>query len=223
MPSPKNVFGLGLLCFLGALPARAHNPLQGSTNLWLRPEGLEVEFVIGTASARHLSGNLSPTPITNENFSTYQPRLAELAPALFDITSNGATLPPLSINVSLTDELDVRFDLLYPVPASGTLRLQATFFGKMEEDFDNSIIVVQQRNAVAFGDQTATQPVFTINLNTLPPDLPAPPGPATQSAKSTPIMATSGRAKTIPLWTASALFVALLVLVLLHFHRHTRR
>lgn len=228
MPSPKNASCLGLLCLLGALPAHAHDPFQATTNIWLRPDGMEVELIMALSPASHIVGDLADAPITEDNFYTiYQPRLADRAPSLFEISVNNATVQPLSVNVSLTDDLNVRFDLLYPPPTPGNLHLYATFFGKMEDSFDNSIIVLRQQSAIGVGDQNAGQLTYDINLT--PPLLPPPasPAPATPPVISAapPASPVAGPRSANRLWlgTATGLFLALAVLAALASRRNTRR
>lgn len=189
MSSPGKIFLLLALFLIGTVAARAHDPQQASTNIWLRPDKMEVEVILSRAPVRLLLENAPKTPITEDNFeSVYLPLLKPVAPKMLDITLDGQSLAPSLTEVSLFEETDIRFTYVYPRPDSGRLRVTANFLKRMGEGYGNSVGMNEDRKVLGYGDQDMENPSWEVTLgkNTglTPPSELSPPPPPVPGLKS---------------------------------------
>jgi len=181
------------LWLLTVAAASAHDFLQSSTDLWLRPDSMEVDLVMARAIAVALLNGAPANLITDDNFDdTYAPKLQEVvAPGLLNFTLNGQPLQPLLTKVALSEETDIKFAYIYPRPPAGRLRLTTPFMKKMPAGFENSIGIKDGTRVLGYADQRVNDPPWEINLNA---PVPVPAADSNQPAPS----AASGTARTMP-------------------------
>ncbi len=189
MPPLRKLIAWLMLFLSGAAGAWAHDPLQANTNIWLRPSQMEVEVIMSRAPVRRLLDNAPDVPLTEDNFATlYQPLLKKSAPQMLALTTEGQPLAPTSVVVELFEETDIKFSFLYPRPPNGRLRVTANFIKRMSEGFGNNLGMNEDRKVLGYGDQSASNPDWEINLGkdtgiTPPSELgPPPPLPASLQA-----------------------------------------
>jgi len=153
------------LIFFSAVAAHAHDALQSSTNIWLRPDQMEVELILSRVPARSLVDNPPPVPVTDGDFgSTYHTLFQKSAPTLVDVTLDGKKITPDSITVELYEETDLRFDYIFPRPPNGKLSFTASFIKRMDEGYINSLGVNEGLHMIGMDNQTAERPTWDMDL-----------------------------------------------------------
>jgi hydrogenase/urease accessory protein HupE len=117
-----------LLLALCAGRALAHNPMTSWAVARLHEDRVELEVDMSAESAWVLLGE----PATSApDVGSALPRLKELAPSLYRVSSGGEALAPVSAEAELRDEDGVGFLLVYRRAAGGPLRFDAEFLGKL--------------------------------------------------------------------------------------------
>ena len=120
-----------LLLALCAGRALAHDPMTSWAVARLHEDRVELEVDMSAESAWALLGG----PATSEpDAGLTLPRLKELAPSLYRVSSGGRALAPVSAEVELRDADGVGFMLVYARAAGGPLRFDAEFLGKLSPD-----------------------------------------------------------------------------------------
>ncbi len=127
MKSWRKSCWLLLLVALCGVRALAHNPMTSWAVARLGDGRVELEVELSAESAWALiSGPADAAP----DVGSAVPRLKELAPTLYRLTSDdGQTLAPTSVDVELREEDGVAFLLTYARPAA--LRFDAEFLGRL--------------------------------------------------------------------------------------------
>jgi len=145
--------------------AHAHDALQSSTNVWLRPDQMEVEVILARAASRSLADNPPPVPVSDDNFeSTYHELFQKSAPTLVEVSVDGKKIEPQSITVDLYEETDLRFDYLFPRPSAGKLSFTTSFLKRMDEGYINSLGVNEGLHMIGMDDQDSDHATWTMNL-----------------------------------------------------------
>jgi hypothetical protein len=150
---------------LGVGTAQAHDPLQGNTNIWLRQDEMEVDIDTALVFSRSLVDNAPAAGITEDNFeSAYHALFLKSAPSMLEISLDGKKLEPRFVEVAPIEESDIQFKFVYDRPADGRLRITAFFVKKMDEGYVNTLVLNDEHNLLGYGEQTADNPVWEINL-----------------------------------------------------------
>jgi hypothetical protein len=145
--------------------AHAHDALQSSTNVWLRPDQMEVEIILARAASRPLADNPPPVPVTEDNFeSTYHELFQKSAPTLVEVSVDGKKIEPQSITVDLYEETDLRFDYLYPSPPAGKFSFTTRFLKRMDEGYINSLGVNEGLHMIGMDDQDSDHATWEMNI-----------------------------------------------------------
>jgi len=168
-----------LFSALAAASAQAHDLLTGNTDLGLRPDALQVDFVVARVVAKSLLEHPPADNITDENFDgVFQPLLQPAAAGLFILTIDGKTIVPQLTEVVLSEETDVRFTWVFTRPPGGRLALAAPVIKKLPDGFVNNIAMKEGGKVLAYGEQRDGDPPWAITLA-------APPAPAPLAAPAT--------------------------------------
>jgi hypothetical protein len=166
--------------------------MQASTNVWLRPDKMEVEIIMSRAPVRLLLDHPPVTPVTEDNFEeAYHALLKKYAPEMLEITVDGKPLAPASADVALFEETDVQFSFVYPRPSNGRLRFTANFLKRMGDGYGNSLGMNEDRKVLGYGDQSTDNLAWEINLGQdpgipSPSELSHPPEPPPTTTAATP-------------------------------------
>jgi hypothetical protein len=188
---PRIVALGGWMLALAFSPARAHNPLTGSTDPFqgwvvarLRPDHLDFEVRLARTLAYSLVGlTAAPTSAVSAELPTLSvstmplppdpllmqayPLLVKLAPSLYQITDDGAALHPQTVEISVASlDGDIRFLMTYPRPAPGPLRFQANYFQQMPATHTDAFQVVNDTGqTLAQADLTQAKPGLDFTLS----------------------------------------------------------
>jgi hypothetical protein len=134
---------LGLWSLVLGLPiARAHDPYEAFTNVMVRPDSLELNMTMAQATAlRLIDPEVKIAGLTPENFPQHRPRLEREAAGLFILTIGRTPLKPRTVEVELTDELDVAFKRMYPRPPPGRMHIHAALMDKLGQGYSTILEV----------------------------------------------------------------------------------
>ena len=84
------------LWLLSAVAGSAHDLMTSSTDIWLRPDSMQVDLAFASATAVTLLNIAPTTHITDDNFAqTFQPLFEKDAPNLLTLTLDGQPLEPI--------------------------------------------------------------------------------------------------------------------------------
>ncbi|HEX8190715.1 MAG TPA: HupE/UreJ family protein [Pyrinomonadaceae bacterium] len=120
-------------CAGGAL---AHNPMTSWAVARIQDDRVELEVDMSAESAWSLLGGSADSA---PDVGAELPRLKELAPSLYEVSTGGALLAPDSAEVELREEDGVGFLLVYPRPPGGPLRFDAAFLKKLTPDHKTAL------------------------------------------------------------------------------------
>jgi hypothetical protein len=210
------------LLTVAALPA--HDLLNSSTDIWLRPDSMQVDVVMARAMAVALLNGTPANLITDDNFDeTYAPKLQEAAAGLLNFTLDGRPLPILLTKVALSEETDIKFSFVYSRPAAGRLRLTTPFMKKMSVGFENSIGIKEGTKVLGYADLRVDDPPWETTLSA-----PAAAATSTTSGQPAPTSA-SGTTQPmpvnsdirLPIW--AYLLITLGVFAIILFPEYQRR
>ncbi len=176
MRLPRSILRWFFLAAVVATTARAHNPEESWTNCTLLPDGLKVEVTMAQQCALMLLGKGPNLPYaTEDNFKDYHDALKTRAPDLYVITSIRTPLKPRTVEVRLTEEMDIEFTLVYPRPAPGRLHFHASFLTKLGEGFGGMIYLTDPAGKDLGWDQISSDtPNFEVTILAAPPEKKAP-------------------------------------------------
>ena len=154
----------------------AHDPGESWTNATLQPDGLRVEITMAPLCAMLMLDPKGKLPgLTEENFESYHARLKALAAEFYVVTSVRTPLKLREAEVRFTEEYDLTFTLVYPLPAAGRLHFHATFLTKLGEGFGCTLYVTDPAGKDLGWDQiSAESPNFEVILAAPPPPKKAP-------------------------------------------------
>lgn len=129
--------------------AKAHDPFEITTLALVGARALELRVTMTqSAAARYLAGAREASAGSARNpDASLAALLAAHAPALFAVTSAGASLSPVRHGVAINAESEVEFQLEYGTPRPGTLRLEAKHLNVLPEGYVNSVTVQTVRPA----------------------------------------------------------------------------
>jgi len=165
MKTPFLAVLVGMAGWFAPANAQAHDILQSNTDIWLRPDRMEVNLTMARAPSRELVDHPPPVPVTEDNFeATYHSLLNKSAASLFEITLDGQPLQPISADAALLNETDIQFTLVYPRPASGKLQITASFIKKLDDGYVNTLAMNEDRNVLGYGDQSTDNLTWEIRL-----------------------------------------------------------
>lgn len=185
MISLGKIFRLLFLCLLGTAAAHAHDYYQANTNVWLRPDKMEVEITLSRGASRMLLDKPPNTPVNEDSFEhDYHAALQKFAPEMLAITLDGKPLQPTSWDVELFEETDIQFTFVYPRPPNGRLRITANFVKRMGDGYGNSLGMNEDKKVLGYADQSADSLAWEITLGkdtgiTPPSEISHPPTPPT--------------------------------------------
>ena len=111
--------------------ALAHNPMTSWAVAHLHADRVELEVELSAESAWTLLGG---SQTSAPDVGAELPKLKDLAPSLYKVSSGGAELAPNSAEVELREEDGVGFLLVYPRTAGGPLRFDAAFLRSLPGD-----------------------------------------------------------------------------------------
>jgi hypothetical protein len=216
------------LWLLSAVAGSAHDLMNSSTDIWLRPDSMQVDLVLASATAATFL-NVAPTVhITDDNFAEiYQPLFEKVAPSLLSLTLDGQPLSPILTEVAPSQETDIKFTYIFTRPAGGRLGVNAPFMKKMGGDFLNSIGLNEASKVLGFDDQRVGDPPWEISIDASPAAPPAATSamtaekPAAAPATGTPITDLLHPDVKLTLW--GYLLIALAVFAIILFPEYQRR
>ncbi len=145
--------------------SQAHDPYLSNTNIWLRPDNVEVDIFMNRTLNRRLLDNPPAVMLTDDNFdSLYHLLLVNCAPSMLEITVDGLKLEPRYVDVSLSEVTDLQFTFIYERPTGSKLRVTTSFVKKMDVGFMDSLVMNDGSNFLGSGEQTADKLDWEINL-----------------------------------------------------------
>ncbi len=156
MASKGVALAMGVM--LGAVGvAQAHDSLQSTESIWVRPTGVQVDIYMSPISADVLVEKKGEAVIiTADNFSEYAGRLAEVGTGLLSVSAQDEIgMRADASSASMTEEQDICFSLHYPLPAEGLreLKIHGNYLGKMEEGHMGTAYVLDGGNNLLGGGQ----------------------------------------------------------------------
>lgn len=155
---------------LGGTVAFAHDIYSSWAEAKLLGDRLEISLTLARSCAHSFLPDFAQQPpITPENFAAIQPRLRQLAPQLFELTVNGKPLPLKSADVKIGGDVDVTFTLIYPRPATGTLRFFAVFLGHLVDGHTLTLAVSDAAgNDLGWSPLTLDRARFQVRVTAAP-------------------------------------------------------
>ncbi|MDK6078258.1 HupE/UreJ family protein [Massilia varians] len=139
--------GLALAWTLFAVPARAHDPFDGSTQVTVLDERIEARVTLGYDAARAMLRALGLPPEQAGPIARGGETRA-LAPGggarLLRLHEGGRELAPQALLAAGGRE-EVSFVLTYPRPASNRLALRASYFELLEDMRPGTLVVTDAR------------------------------------------------------------------------------
>lgn len=207
------ILQVSALLLLGINTSYAHDPYVSTTDVWLRPDNLEVDIVLNRTLYLRLLDNPPSSALTDDNFdSIYQPLLLKCAPAMLEVTVDGVKVEPLHVEVSLPAETDLQFTYIYKRPTGAKLRVTALFFKRMDVGFMNSLVMNDANHFLGYGEQTADKIDWEIKL----------PTGAGESASAKPSAPNPSNSHYIGIGFATATIALIVLLVVLHLRRKSQ-
>jgi hypothetical protein len=117
-------------------PARAHDPFETFTSVVIHPDRMELSIGMAQSTAlRLIDPAVRITALTPENMAEHRPRLLHEGALLFVFTSLRTRLGARKVEVELTDENDIFFQVTYPRPAPGRLLVHAAYLRRLGDGF----------------------------------------------------------------------------------------
>lgn len=139
--------GLALAWALFALPAQAHDPFDGSTELQVLDERIEARVTLGYDAARAMLHALG-VPAGQAGPIARGGETRALAPGgaarLLRLHAGGSELAPQAL-LAVGGREEVGFVLSYPRPATSRLALRATYFDLVEDMRPGTLVVLDAR------------------------------------------------------------------------------
>ena len=180
--------------------AFAHDPFEITTSGRLDAETMQLIVTMTRNTAMSLaSGVKEGASFKPEDFSSVEPKLKAVAPSLYTITSNNQAVPLRTASVQLSVEEDVEFVLIYPRPAPGPMRFEASHIHKLPYGYGNAINLgdTVPPTVLAFKLLTSEDPAADVVVATpalagaTQPPATAEADPSTPAAPTAPTPATS--------------------------------
>ncbi|WP_437929529.1 HupE/UreJ family protein [Sorangium sp. So ce291] len=148
-------------CFLPALPiallallspgsASAHDPFEITVDASLHADRLEVQTTMGRGTAA-TSCPAAAGERPREGAAALEAlrsRMEACGPRLHEVTSGGEALRPRASSAAVTEENDIEVTLVYPPPATGTLRFDAVLLKSLPEPTYGADIRVRREGAL---------------------------------------------------------------------------
>lgn len=157
-------------CIVTAICAEAHGPFDNSSLVLVREETIEVVVTMGMDGSRQflarsgLSEADSAVALANRGPSTSTPLSVDLAPKFFDVESAGEMLKARSVSV-MNDGLEAAFTIIYPRPATSSLRFRALYFTGIEMMTRGSLIATDENhNTLGAAMLSRAEPAVEIKL-----------------------------------------------------------
>ena len=118
MPRPALLPALVLL-FVFAARVFAHDPFEITAVGRVTPNEMQFTVTMTRSTGKGLALGLSENfnNFDPKEFATWQPKLELVAPDFFEILSQGKPLLLRNVTVTLTEEEDLEFRLIYAPPA----------------------------------------------------------------------------------------------------------
>jgi hypothetical protein len=119
-----------------ASPVRAHAPLETWIDVTVQADAIQLHVIMAPVAALRLLDPAAPVRrLTAEVFAAQRPRLVQAGATLFTLVQLKNRLASRQVEVVLTDEGDVAYQIIYPRPASGLLMIDATFLKRLGDGF----------------------------------------------------------------------------------------
>jgi hypothetical protein len=187
---------LGIFLVLGTFRGVfAHDIGASNATFLVRATGIDVELYMGLgAGALMIAGDGQLVVITPATFADFSDRLQAAGSSLFTLTAaDGTPMAPDAVNVSLSEQNDIVYDLHYPLPAAlpGVLKIHADYIDRMAEGHLGSIYVLNAvGDRLGFGEvRTGAEDVAahlpaadSLGRAAVSPPPPPPPPPAAPAA-----------------------------------------
>ncbi len=158
-----------MLLFLAfSTPARAHDPYETFTTVIVHPDRMELSIGMAQSTAlRIIDPDVRIKVLTPENMAEHRPLLLREGALLFILTSLGKQLAAAKVEVELTDENDIIFNVTYPRPAAGRLLVHAAYLKRLGDGYGGIVNVDDDKNRSLGWDQLLWErPNFEV---TIPP------------------------------------------------------
>lgn len=149
-----------LLIILSGGAAFGHDPMASWAVARLSPNSLELRVTLAAETARFFidspGGNISP-----ETLQIIKSR----ARNVYQVSAAGKTLVARTANAEMIEEDAVEFRLVYPRPARGPLRFNASYLKKLTAEHRAILTVLDQEGELLFsGLPTVTNTVLDVAL-----------------------------------------------------------
>ena len=125
---------------LFASPVQAHAPLETWIDVTVQADTILLHVIMAPVAALRLIDPAAPVRrLTAEDFATQRPRLMQVGATLFTLVQLKHRLASRQVEVALTEEGDVAYQIIFPRPAPGLLMIDATFLKRLGEGFGGMI------------------------------------------------------------------------------------
>ncbi len=142
----RRIFQFFVLIGLLPMPVKAHGVFDHNARVWIFPDHLEVTIAMGTEAAKTFLNDGPPEVRRSGLMQIAYPYPAQNAPRLFEIKTGDTALTPTKSTVR-SDGLEFDFELIYPRPDAGTLRLRATYLKELPHVAKGSLVVADEYSA----------------------------------------------------------------------------
>ena len=152
---------------LTASVVRAHDVYSSWAETKLFADRMELTLTLARSCAHDLLADWKTLPpIAPENFADFAPRLRAIAPELFHVIADGKRLSVRSAAVALTDDNDITFTLVYPLPGPGTLRFAAQFLRHVPDGHVCTLVVTNAAGEdLGWSPVSVESPFFEVSLS----------------------------------------------------------
>ena len=193
--------------------AFAHDPFEITTSGRLDGETLQLMVTMTRSTAMSLANGVKEgASFKPEDFPAVEAKLSAVAPSLYTITSNNKVLPLKTASVKLSVEEDVEFLLLYPRPAPGPMRFEASHIFKLPDGYGNAVNLGDTTPPSVLAFQLLTTDVPAVDVVVATPG----PAPAAQTASTEPAAGEPSAPPAPPAATAPSPFRTFLKLGVKH-------
>jgi hypothetical protein len=175
MPRPALLPALVLL-FVFAAQVFAHDPFEITAVGRVTPNEMQFTVTMTRSTGKGLALGLSENfnNFDPKEFATWQPKLELVAPEFFEILSQGKPVPLRNVTVTLTEEEDLEFRLIYAPPAPGRLDITGTLLTKISEGYGVALNITQQLPPSVLCFDVLTRERVSVSSEVQPPPANAP-------------------------------------------------
>jgi hypothetical protein len=112
--------------------AHAHIGMETESIVRIKKDSMTLITHAAPQIAWKLLGPNAPKGPLNTAFTAAKPALEKQASSLFELQSDGITIKPISVRVTLELDHHIAFVVTYPRATEKTLTLRATFLAKLD-------------------------------------------------------------------------------------------